>query len=211
MKLLTLGDSFTYGEELNDLNCSWPILVAERQGYELSNLSKPGSGNTRIVRTLLEHVNSYNIIIIAWSHFARIEFADDHSVYDTWPGHTGFGFNNISYRKTLIRYISKYYNDSYLYRQYLINVILAQNYLKQHNKQYIMLDAFGNTQNLERNKNQDLIDQIDKKLFLGWPNESMMEWTYGTAQGPRGHFLEDGHKIVAEKINEHIRHLGWVS
>jgi hypothetical protein len=39
----------------------------------------------------------------------------------------------------------------------------------------------------------------------------MMEWTYETPQGPGGHFLEQGHVIVADKINEYIRHLGWVS
>jgi hypothetical protein len=38
----------------------------------------------------------------------------------------------------------------------------------------------------------------------------MMEWTYGSPQGPMGHFLEEGHAIVADKIYEHIRHLGWL-
>jgi hypothetical protein len=38
-----------------------------------------------------------------------------------------------------------------------------------------------------------------------------MEWTYGTPRGPRGHFLEQGHEIVADKIYEYIRHLGWIS
>jgi hypothetical protein len=39
----------------------------------------------------------------------------------------------------------------------------------------------------------------------------MAEWTRGVQKGPGGHFLDDGHKKVADKINEHIRHLGWVS
>jgi hypothetical protein len=39
----------------------------------------------------------------------------------------------------------------------------------------------------------------------------MMEWTYKTPQGPAGHFLEEGHQKVAEKINEYIRNIGWVS
>jgi hypothetical protein len=39
----------------------------------------------------------------------------------------------------------------------------------------------------------------------------MMEWTYRTPQGPGGHFLEQGHAIVADKIYEHIRNLSWIS
>lgn len=212
MKLLTLGDSFTYGEELNDKDLAWPNLIALQLGYNLTNLAEPGSGNTRMVRNLLEHVKDYDIVIIAWSHFARMEFADDCGIYDTWPGHTGIFFKDkLSYRTRLLEYISKHHNDSYLYRQYLINIILVQHYLKANNKKFIMLDAFGNTYTVERNSNQDLVDQIDKELFLGWPNESMMDWTYNTTKGPNGHFLEDGHKRVADKIYEHIRHLGWVS
>jgi hypothetical protein len=80
-----------------------------------------------------------------------------------------------------------------------------------------MLDSFNKSynQHLSRNKLKQLTSQlankIDSKYYLGWPDESMMEWTYGCAKGPGGHFLEIGHQRVAEKINEHIRHLGWVS
>jgi hypothetical protein len=212
MKLLTVGDSFTYGEELNDRNLAWPNLIASQIKYNLTNLAEPGSGNTRIVRNLIEHIENYDMVIVAWSHFARMEFADDYGIYDTWPGHTGILFkDSLSYRTKLLEYIGRHHNDSYLYRQYLINVILVQNYLKANNKKFIMLDAFGNNRTVGRNLNRDLTDQIDKELFLGWPNKSMMEWTHGVANGPNGHFLEDGHKIVADKIYEYIRHLGWVS
>jgi hypothetical protein len=72
-----------------------------------------------------------------------------------------------------------------------------------------MLDAFGNTQ--ARDLNTILVKKINSANYLGWPNESMMEWTYGCTRGPNGHFLEDGHKRIADKINEHIRNLSWVS
>jgi hypothetical protein len=56
-----------------------------------------------------------------------------------------------------------------------------------------------------------LVNQIDSIYYLGWPNETMMEWTYGCSKGPGDHFLEQGHEVVANKIYEHIRHLGWIS
>ena len=86
MKLLTVGDSFTFGDELADRNVAWPFLLGKQLGYEVTNLGKPGSGNTRMVRHAVEQINNYDLIIIAWSHFARTELADENGFYDIWPG-----------------------------------------------------------------------------------------------------------------------------
>jgi hypothetical protein len=209
MKLLTVGDSFTYGEELSNLNNSWPYLLGNKLGYEITNLAKPGSGNTRMVRHAVEQVNNYDMIIIAWSHFARTELADENGFYDLWPGCSTLPHREFSsWRSEVINYYSKHHNDQYLYNQYLINVVLLQNFLNANNKKYIMLDAFGNN---NYRKNDIIVDQIDSTYYVGWPNETMMEWAHGTTQGPNGHFLEQGHEQVTNKIYEHIRHLGWVS
>jgi hypothetical protein len=210
MKLLTVGDSFTYGEELADLTSAWPFLLGKKINYKVTNLALPSKSNSYMVRTVVENVSDHDLIIIAWSHFARSEYGDEHGIYDIWPGNQGALFTGeLSYRKSLIDYISRYHDDKYLYTQYLLNIILLQSFLKEHNKKYVMIDAFGNTK--VRNLNKSLVSLINSDYFLGWPQESMMEWTYGTAQGPNGHFLEQGHEIVAGKIYEHIRHLGWIS
>ena len=76
-----------------------------------------------------------------------------------------------------------------------------------------MLDAFGNN-NYRKNKykkNNTVVDQIDPTYYIGWPTTTMMEWTHGCSKGPGGHFLEQGHERVADKIYEHIRNLGWIS
>jgi len=212
MRLLTVGDSFTYGDELLNRDSAWPNLLSKMIGFKLTNLAKPGSGNTNMVRQCVEQVANYDIVIISWSHYARMEFADAWGVYDIWPGFQNIRFtDNIRYRNELANYVNRYHSDSYLYHQYLINIILLQNYLKINQKKYIMLDSFGNHQTTDRKINSDQIDQIDTTYFLGWPNESMMEWTYGCSKGPGGHFLEEGHQRVADKINEYIRNLGWVS
>ena len=54
-------------------------------------------------------------------------------------------------------------------------------------------------------------DLINVNTYLGWPNMGMAEWTNGCERGPGGHFLDEGHQRVANKINEHIRNLGWLS
>jgi hypothetical protein len=206
MRLLIVGDSFTYGEELNDLTNAWPNLLTHRVGCELTNLSRPGSGNTRMVRHCIEQVNNYDIAIIAWSHFARTELSDENGFYDLWPGCNPLPHEEHSpWRKEIINYYSKHHNDDYLYRQYLLNIILIQNFFKANNKSYLMLDSFGNHQYTDRRStNTDLFAQIDSKFYVGWPDTTMMEWTYGVEIGPRGHFLEHGHKIVADKIYKHM-------
>jgi len=210
MKLFVVGDSFTYGEELVDTSTAWPYLLANKLGYEVTNLAKPGSGNTRMVRHVVENALNYDIIIIAWSHFARFELADENGIYDIWPGCSPLSFqDHISWRTTAIDYFNRYYNDRYLYNQYLLNIVVLQNWLKQNNKKYLMIDAFGNNQ--ARKLTTDLINQIDTTYFLGWPNDTLMKWARLAQKGPGGHFLEDGHKIVTDKIYEYIRHLDWIS
>lgn len=214
MRLLTVGDSFTWGQELDDRTSAWPYLLSARLGYTLDNQAKPGSGNLRMVRYAIEQVDNYDVIIIAWTHFARSEFADECGFFDIWPGFNPKYFKEIiPYRLELIEYFNKHHNDDYMYRQYLINIIVLQNYLKANNKRYLMLDAFANHQYSGRTseKNNDLLGQIDTTHFVGWPDKSMMEWTWGTEFGSGGHFLEKGHIKVAEQIFYQMENLSWVS
>lgn len=209
MRLLTVGDSFTYGEELEDRNNAWPFVLGKLINYSVTNLGLPSKSNSYMTRQVVENAPEYDLIVIAWSHFARLEFADAAGTYEIWPGCSNQQAEFSKWRKNIIDYITLHHDDKHLYTQYLMNIILLQSYLKYHNKRYIMLDAFGNTK--VRNLDTGLAQQINQTYYIGWPNDSMMEWTYGTPQGSRGHFLKEGHTIVAEKINEYIRYLGWVS
>lgn len=213
MKLLTVGDSFTWGEELEDRSNAWPHVLGKLIDYKVTNLGMPSRSNTYMARRVVEHAQAHDLIVIAWSHFARMEFADDLGIFDIWPGSSdqSFRHEDISHRKELIDYVTRYHSDEYLYRQYLTTILLTQAYLKQNNKRYIMLDAFGN--NKHRNLNFDIVNQVDPTYYIGWPNETMMEWTWPkkVAEGPNGHFLDEGHVVVANKIYEYIRNLSWVS
>jgi hypothetical protein len=212
MRLLTVGDSFTYGDELPDRSLAWPNLLGQKLGYEVTNLAKSGIGNTQIVRSVVENYHQFDLIIVAWSHYARIEFADELGIYDTWPGHKGIMFSgDTSFRLNLLEYIDRHHNDQYLFNQYLLNSILLQNLLTNNNKKYLWLASFGNNLDFRRYANPNLVSQLNVNNIVGQFEETMMEWTYGCPKGPGGHFLELGHQRVADKINEHIRNLGWVS
>jgi hypothetical protein len=213
MRVLTIGDSFTYGDELSDIKQAWPYILQNKLSCELTNLGKSSTGNTSMVRNVVEHAADYDLIIVAWSHFARIEFADEHGMYDTWPGHRGVMFTGeTAFRTDVLDYITRHHNDEYLYKQYLLNIILLQTYASKHDKKLLMLNTTINQPTLHnRISLLPIIDQIDTRYFVGWATESMMDWTYTTPKGLNGHFLEEGHAKVADKIYEYIRHLGWVS
>jgi hypothetical protein len=213
MRVLTVGDSFTYGDELSDIQQAWPYILQNKLSCRLTNLGKPSTGNTSMVRNVVEHAADYDLIIVAWSHFARIEFADECGIYDTWPGHRGVMFTGeTAFRTDVLDYITRHHDDEYLYKQYLLHIILLQTYADKHNKKLLMLNTTISQLTL-RNRISllPIINQINTQHFIGWPGESMMDWAYGTPKGPNGHFLEEGHAKVADKIYEHIRHLSWVS
>lgn len=210
MKLLTVGDSFTYGEELADLSNAWPNLLAKMINYDLTNLAKPGSGNTRMIRHVVENYQNYDLIIIAWSHHARHEFADANGPYDVWPGCNASAHTHYApWRKGIIDYISRHHDDDYMFHQQIVNILLLQSFLKHNNKKYLMLDSFDNKEVRIQKKADPLTELIDVNYYVGWPTETMMEWTNGCKKGARGHFLEQGHQVVAEMVYDRIKGLKW--
>jgi hypothetical protein len=208
-KLLALGDSFTYGEELVDRSNAWAYQVGRRFNLDVVNLGQPGGSNYRALRLLLEqNIDDYALILIGYSHYDRLELADECGVYDSWPGGRRRKFREEApWRAQIIDYITVHHDDDYLYRQYLMQIILTQSYLKHHNTPYIMMDAFGNHKAPQRflKENSHIVSSVDTNHFIGWPNETMAEWTAGLPQGPGGHFLEEGHEVVSQKIISFIK------
>ena len=204
--IYTVGDSFTYGQELSDpATQAWPKLVADRLGYQLINDGTPGVGNEFMVKKTMQAVAKHKpkLVIVAWTSCARTEFADQWGVYDTWPGCSSRVFDEdpkLKYRHDLIKYITRYNNDVHEYRRWLRQVILLQSFLQNHSIEYIMCNTFDNQERY--NPNEEYIKLVDTTKFVGWPNDGFVEWAYDTPHGPGGHPLEQGHKQIAEKIYE---------
>lgn len=219
MNLLTLGDSFTYGEELDDRTAAWPQLVANTIEYDLINLGEPANSNPGICRQLIDHFSAGiedkpNLVIVAWSSPGRMEFSDITGHFSIWPGYSGRVWQeNCPWRDTLLSYINQYHNDEYIYVKYLQDVILVQSFLQSQGVDYLMLNTVANEyyKNNFGKKYSYYEKLIDTTKFIGWPHYGMAEWTIRCPRGPGGHFLEKGHQQVAEKINEHIRNLGRLS
>jgi hypothetical protein len=222
MNLLTAGDSFTYGDELTDLQSAWPHLLGKKINADVVNIGKPASSNDKIFRMIFEYLITFNnpkpdLVVIGWTSPGRIEFADDIGYYDVWPGYSGNLFikDGCTWRQELADYISTYHNSEYFHKKFLQQVITMQTFLTSKGIKYIMLNTVQNEyykqHSIKVPDGSEYFSEVDKTQFLGFNKEGMVEWVEGCKKGPNGHFLEDGHRIVADRIYEHIRHLGWFS
>ena len=211
--LFTIGDSFTYGQELaNPLQHAWPRLVADSLGCSIINDGSPGVGNEYMVKKTMQVVGELkpDLVIVGWSSCGRQEHADEWGAYDIWPGCNNRVFDEdpkLQYRKELIKYITLYNNEEHEYRRWLRQVILLQSFLKCYNVDYRFVSAFDNQHRNEKymKDNQGYADMIDVSKFIGWPTAGLVEWAYNSPIGPGGHPLEEGHKKIAEKIIETLR------
>jgi hypothetical protein len=214
--ILTVGDSFTYGEELDDIDEAYPYKLAKILKGDVVNLAKPGTGNTSMIRNVIQHItekNPIDLVIIGWTSPGRMEFSDANGTFDIWPGYSGRKYATFEpWRIELLEYINKHHDPSYIYQQYLIDIIMMQSFLTNHNIKYLMLTTMANEyyHNIYQTQMLPLVSLIDSTYFPGWPTEGMAEWTQGCKRGPGGHFLNDGHKQITKKLYEHIRNLGWL-
>lgn len=148
--ILAVGDSFTYGEELDDRFLAYPYIVGNKTGASVVNLAQPGSGNRRMVRLIIDSLadpeNDFDCVLIGWSSPGRMEFADADGVFDIWPGYRGSMFTRDQqlWRLDLLDYINQYHDPEYLYKQYLMDVILVQEFLKSRDIKYIMTTICAN-------------------------------------------------------------------
>ena len=213
-KLVTFGDSFTYGDELKNRSDAWPQQLANKLNYQLINYGEPASSNDSMLRNLVEFLANpaenigTALVVIGWSNPGRKEYADEAGVYSLWPGSNANKFTSgaLGWREELVEYINKYHNTEWFCKNYLINVLSAQTILKDRKIPYLMLDIVHNEyyKKLHLRGLKPMADLIDHDKYIGWGESGMMEWAGHTKRGPGGHFLEDGHKIVADVIFKHI-------
>jgi len=184
--ILVNGDSFTAGAEST---VAWPTLIANT-----INLARAAASNDYIVRSTVDYIEDRGTIthaIIAWTTPARIEINGYHL---TASSHAEHG--------AIIKEVFQQWNQEWALNKFCNQVHLLGGYLKSKNIPYVFLSTF------------DLQTQLSGPApdnYLGWPDQGIIEWMGDCDKGPGGHPLEQGHKRIASKINEHIRNLGWVS
>lgn len=103
MRILTLGDSWTYGSNecgLDPAEISWPAQMAKKYNVEVVNLARRGSSNQRAARIGIEELcrdSNYNYVIFPLAPAARTEVLAYGKWHQVWPvrGHE-LPQNNLS-------------------------------------------------------------------------------------------------------------------
>lgn len=233
MLLYTLGDSFTYGDELAHPGIeAWPVKLANKLNYTIVNHGQSGCSNAHIVKTAIKNIDSLkpDLVIIAWTSFLRMEFSDNVlGKWHTWPGRDVTFTSETQFRETLLKYITVYQDFLCLYENYLLDIITMQNYLKIRGIEYRFINAFhydkSQADYFVDSRLKLLRNQIDFDKFWGWPDIGIIEWLYVFMEDglmkkeQRGHPDAQGHICIANKMFSllgqdgylpHPEHLGIV-
>jgi hypothetical protein len=92
MRILTLGDSWTYGSNECDLDptvISWPAQLAKKYNIEVVNLARGGSSNQRAARIGIEELcrdSNYDYVIFPLAPASRTEILKLGKWNQIWPG-----------------------------------------------------------------------------------------------------------------------------
>jgi len=214
--IYAIGDSFTYGEELDSpQEQAWPAVLSRLIDKPITNKGRPATGNTRMVKRAVDAViDQAEMIIIGWSDCNRQEFADVVGIYDIWAGRNYRSFQkDTSHRIDMIKYMTAYDTPEYYYADWLRKIILVQSICKLNNIPCAMFISCSSNQSHEHyhSKFPKLVEQIDQTMFVD--NSmfiSVAEWCHGLPYGVNRHPLVHGHEKIATKIYEHIRNIGWI-
>lgn len=215
-RLLAVGDSFTYGDELADRSLAWPVVLGNKLGYTTDNRGESGSSNPSILRRTINYLaeNPADLVAIGWTSPGRIEWKDCvNEEWDLWPGCQSKNLLQATpWRAELLNYINQYHDPAYLFELYLIQVIALQSYCQVNNIPCVMINSHYRDYYYQAGmlipRMGTLLAQVRQEQFVGRGALSMTILAKNSPKGPGGHFLESGHELVADALYQHVNQLG---
>jgi len=219
--LVALGDSWTYGSELQNIEDAWPYRLAGRIGCsQVVNLGKEASSIYHLPLQIAEFEKlgiSAPVFAVGLTDEARV------MMWNTRGGdwHKLTGVPELAKNPELTNYMKEFASevDTFAFREYNLGLILTwvQNYFIANNFQYVMYKQFNNLetrffdQMLDKTKIHrqgisilaDLADYIPASNFSPYGNA----WSFYDVvtnnkyfQGKIAHPNEHGHEKIAELL-----------
>ena len=194
VKLYTNGCSWVWGDELLDReNESFPNLLKNRLNCELTDKSKNGSDNQRILRDVLSRDLTDHFVIIGWAGITRYEYYDRDS--ENWE--SGICPTSRRYDPS----IHKYFEYDWFVINFLNQVLAVQNYLKYNNIPFFFFKSYP----MYKEKDMGYLehfDLIDNDTFPSLFNPDLIFMNY--CKNNEGHPSPEQHKLWSEYLYEKI-------
>ena len=199
MRALILGCSHAEGSEMGTKDYgranSYPMLLAERQGYVAHNHAIGGGSNDAMFRIFESEYKNYNIVIACWTGHNRSEAWNENK--QEWISFCpGVDFTKLEELSDYVRQWVVHHTDETTGRLNKLKNIVALNTLAQaHDVPVINIDSFWPVHGYAWPSN------------VHWPVSTTF-WNWADAQGyahtPWGHFGRDAHSAFADYILENI-------
>lgn len=200
--ILTLGDSFTYGDELTDRTAAWPYLLGKMFRCQINNMAVSGGSNDRMFRLAVSETakTRYNLVIIAWSEVSRFEAYESDRVQCFTHQATS--------PEWVVEYYRHGYDDKLAHERWFTNMLALQAYFKSIQQPYLFC-TIGEVLAYKKYcvEFDHILFKLDKSYMTSWPIEGFLSWQGDCPKGPRGHPLELGHERIANKLANYIREL----
>lgn len=199
--ILTIGDSFTYGDELESRETqAWPYVLGNMANWSVTNIGKSNGSNDMMFRVAVEETakKRYNAVVVAWSDPSRFETIVNGNIESVSAVNPSLDWIEDSYKYS--------YDDEYAHRKWYVQVLALQEYFKSIRQPYLFVTVSAGSPNYTfyRSKFNSIISKIDFKYFPGWPFNGMLSWQGQAPKGPGGHPLAAGHQAIAEKIYRYL-------
>ena len=237
MSILVIGDSISFGAELPDLppdfklranrqewfdeetnqiipltpsKFAWPALLGQQLGQDVVNLSLIGGSNDRIFRIAMTESmkNDYDLIICAWTAIARFDFYyKDREL--PFTANCPWVLDNHPWLKT---FLVDHYNEEQMLERWTAEVVALESYFKLKGQQYLFLNSTNQwfyltgTQYRQSSARDYFIKHIDKDHYI---LEDMHYITCNAPRGPGGHPLEQGQKLIAQRVYDRLLQIGF--
>lgn len=210
MSILVIGDSLSFGSELKDMpehlgiygnnnadtqaevppsQYAWPSLISQRLNIKVDNLSIAGGSNDRIFRLAVSESlkQSYEYVICAWTANDRFDFSYQGKDF---PLTAGVDVSlNFPWFKS---YLANHYDARKNKQRWLTQLITLQALFKQQQQKYLFVKSCDVSVDKSL---QYLLDKVN----INWEFD-MMGLCSKLPHGKHGHFLEQGHELVADYI-----------
>jgi hypothetical protein len=211
--LLSIGDSFTYGQELANREVdAWPYVLARKLNLGVDNSAVPAGSNDRTFRFAVNGClsNKYKLIVCGWTEVSRIDTSVNGKELQITSGSTWL-HKKMPWVK---EYYANHYDERLAQESWLSKLITLQELFKSRKQKYLFVSMDSRwdwDEYYHKLELMHLVEQIDKNNYAGWPEEGFTHWQGEAPLGPNGHPLELGHQRIADKIYEHIRNKQWFS